>query len=97
MHIAIDDVVSIFKICVSILFMGNVKFSGSPDSESEVDPSSERWIKKFIKVLNIKGMDEKAFKKVITSFERKVGNISEDYPRKTQEAKYVLDSFCKKL
>jgi len=38
-------------------------------------------------VLNIKGMDEKAFNKVITSFERKVGNISEYYPRKTLEAK----------
>jgi len=87
MHIPIDDVVSIFRVCVSVLFMGNVKFSGAPDSESEVDPSSERWIKKFIKVLNIKGMDEKAFNKVITSFERKVGNISEYYPRKTLEAK----------
>jgi len=65
MHIDIEEVISILRVCCGILFMGNVRFNGR--DESEVEGGSDRWIKKFIKVLEIKGIDEKNFKKVITS------------------------------
>lgn len=67
MNIPFDEITDILKICCSILFMGNVKFTSNHNNESEVDASSSRWIKKFIKVLNVKGIDETSIKKTLTT------------------------------
>mmetsp|Transcript_92019 Transcript_92019/g.198899 ORF Transcript_92019/g.198899 Transcript_92019/m.198899 type:complete len:105 (+) Transcript_92019:405-719(+) len=78
MQIDIAEVMDYFKICSSILFLGNIKFNPNSVNEAEIDNSSNstRFLKKFIKVLDLK-IDENMLKKALTSKERKIGGTSE--------------------
>jgi len=91
------EIIELFKICASILHIGNLKVDCNGKNESLIQDSEIKYLSKFLNVLDVKGVDEIFLKKILTTYSRKVGGTTEVFARTVADAKQSIDSFCKKL
>lgn len=61
------EIIELFKICASILHIGNLKVECNGKNESMIQDSEMKYLSKFLNVLDVKGVDELFLKKILTT------------------------------